>query len=443
MATLPRALTPFRTIQYRILAVALTMSLFGSGVWVVALAWQVISLGGSPLDLSFIATGAAIGLIIAVLFGGVAADRLPQKGILVTVECCRIVVTATVAVLALNGWLEVWHLAIAATLLGVADGFFYPAYSALLPSVLAPGDLLAANGLEGVLRPAVQEAGGPALGSIAIAIFSPAIAFVAVSVAQVIGVCVLVFLQKTPVRRDLEAEPRHPVKSLFTDLGGGFAYMFRTPWLLGTLLFACALVLVIMGPIEVLLPFAVKNQVPLGVQAIFGGGAGAFAVALAAFGIGGAVGSIVVASRPLPRRYLTVMNLLWGIGCIPLALVGFTDQLWLIVIALAICGFAFSAATVIWGTLLQRRVPASLLGRVSSLDFFVSLALMPISMAVAGPVGVGIGIPFAFVIAGVVPVVLAVIAVIVARMPRDEIDNPLDLVPDDPADAEGASRAIH
>ena len=75
---------------------------------------------------------------------------------------------------------------------------------------------------------------------------------------------------------------------------------------------------------------------------------------------------------------------------------------------------------------MQRRVPAALLGRVSSLDFFVSLALMPISMALAGPVGVAIGIPVTFVVAGVVPTVLAVAAILIARMPRDEIENPLD-----------------
>ena len=74
--TLPRALTPFANGQYRILAVALTMSLFGSGVWLVALVWQIIALGGSPIELSLVATGSAVGMILAVLFGGVLALSL-------------------------------------------------------------------------------------------------------------------------------------------------------------------------------------------------------------------------------------------------------------------------------------------------------------------------------------------------------------------------------
>ena len=107
-----------------------------------------------------------------------------------------------------------------------------------------------------------------------------------------------------------------------------------------------------------------------------------------------------------------------------MALIGMTDRLWVMGLAAFVVGFTGSAAMVIWGTLLQRRVPPHLLGRVSSLDFFVSLALMPVSMAVAGPVGEWIGIPTTFVLAGAVPVFLAVAAILAWRLPADEIAHP-------------------
>jgi MFS family permease len=418
---LPRALRPFVVPQYRVLMIALTLSLFGAGVWLVSIVWQVIELGGSPIELSVVATANAIGMLAAVLVGGVAADRVPQKRILVAVEATKTIAVATAATLSLSGVVELWHLAIVALVLGIADGFFYPAYSALLPSVLPADQLLAANGVEGTLRPIIMQAAGPAAASAVIAVFSPGLALALVAVSQLLAVLGLLFLRSTPVRRDLSGDGTagaHPIAAVWADLRGGFSYMVRTPWLFATLLYACLMVLVLMGPIEVLLPFAVKDQT--------GGGAGAFALALGAFGIGGAAGSLAVASWRLPRRYLTVMNLLWGAGCLPLVVIGFTDQLWLMVVALFLVGFAFSAATVIWGTLLQRRVPPELLGRVSSLDFFVSLTLMPVSMALAGPVGEAIGIAPAFVIAAVVPVFLAVVVILVARLPRDEIENPLD-----------------
>ena len=414
---LPRALRPFRTPQYRILTVALLMSLLGAGVWLVAVVWQVIALDGGPQDLSVVATGASVGLVGAVLFGGVAADRIPQKRILVAVEATKAAAIGTAAVLALTGAVQIWHLVLVSFVLGVTEGFFYPAYSALVPAVLPAEELLAANGVEGMLRPVVLQAGGPALAGGIIATASPGVAMVVVAGAQLLAVSALLTLRTTPVRREFDGS-EHPLRAVLGDLRDGFRYMVRTSWLLGTLLFATGLVLVIMGPIEVLLPFAVKDQT--------GGGAGSFALAIGAFGVGGAIGSLVVASLPLPRRYLTLMTLLWGVGCIPLAIIGLTSRLWLIVAALFVVGVVFAAAQVIWGTLLQRRVPAAMLGRVSSLDFFVSLALMPVSMAVAGPIGERVGLGPAFLIAGTVPTVLAVITVLVARMPSDEIAHPLD-----------------
>jgi formate hydrogenlyase subunit 4 len=85
----------------------------------------------------------------------------------------------------------------------------------------------------------------------------------------------------------------------------------------------------------------------------------------------------------------------------------------------------FSAPMVIWGTLLQRRVPPHMLGRVASLDFFVSISLMPVSMALAGPVSEAIGLRTTFFIAAVVPTVAAVVATVWARLPQDEIAHPL------------------
>ena len=418
---LPRAARPFREGQYRILIGAMTLSLFGAGMWLVAVVWQVIELGGGPVELSVVATGSAAGLLAAVLIGGVAADRIPQRRIMVTVEATKTVVIAVAAVLAFTGSVDIWNLAIISFALGVPDGFFYPAYSALLPSILPAGELLAANGVEGVLRPMVMQAAGPAVASAAIAASSPGLAFALIAGAQLLAAVGLAFLRPTALRREPPAPgaPRqHPFLAVLVDVRAGFAYMIRTPWLLGTLSYFTLLVLVLMGPIEVLLPFAVKDQA--------GGGPAGFALALAAFGIGGAAGSVAVASRRLPRRYLTVMNALWGLGCVPLAVIGLTTELWVMIVALFLVGFAFQAGTVIWGTLLQRRVPPAMLGRVSSLDFFVSLAFMPVSMALAGPVGEAIGLAPAFLVAGLVPPVLALSAIVIFRMSRDELEHPLD-----------------
>lgn len=414
-------LRPFRWGQYRLLAGSVTMSLFAAGVWLIALVWQVIALGGGPTELSLVSAAAAGGMVATTLLGGVLADRVPQRRILLAVAGARTLAIAVVAALAVGDLLQLWHLIVVAGVIGLGNGFTYPAYSAMLPSILPAEDLMAANGVEGMLRPTIMQAAGPALASALIAASSPGAAIAVVAVLEAIGVAFLLLVRPVPLRRDRVAEPTHPVRAAVVDLKDGFAYMARTPWLLATLLFASALILLIMGPVEVLIPFVIKDRA--------GGGPGDHAIVMAAFGIGGAIGSLGMAMFKMPRRYLTVMVLFWGAGCLPLVLIGLFANVWVIAAAVFVVGICFSAPMVVWGTLLQRRVPPHMLGRVSSLDFFVSLVFMPVSMAIAGPVSSGIGLGVTFAVAGLVPTAIAVLAIVLAKMPKDELAHPLDIQP--------------
>ena len=428
---LPRALTPLRHPAYRWLFGTLVASLLGAGLLIVALVWQVVALDGGPTELSAVTSASAVGMLVTTLLGGALADRIPQKRILLGVELVQGAAIGAVAALSLSGFLEIWHLSVVSLVTGLAAGLYYPAYSALLPSLMPAEDLLAANGLEGVLRPTLVQAAGPALASALIALSSPGLALLAASVAALGAALLVAGLPTTPVRRELVDSGQNPVAAVLADVREGFVYMIRTPWLLATLLYASVMILVMMGPFEVLVPFSIKD--------LAGGGPREHAYVLAAFGVGGALGSLTVASFRLPRRYLTVMNLLWGVGCIPLVVFGLSSQVWVMVVAGFVMGAFFNGGMVIWGTLLQRRVPPALLGRVSSLDFFVSLAFMPVSMALAGPVSELIGLRATFLLAGLVPTVLAVVTIVAARLPADEIAHPLDLL--DEVDLDSAELA--
>ena len=244
---------------------------------------------------------------------------------------------------------------------GAGAGFFFPAYSAILPRILPAGQLLAANGLEGAIRPALQQAAGPAAAGMLLGRADPGPrgdrdrdrarcrvrdpAVPAPRAAQ-------------PATADAERsarQPDHSAKSVFHDLREAVVFTVRTPWLLWTLLYATLWVLVVVGPEEVLLPFLIRERI--------GEDPRLFGFLLAVYGAGGVLGSIVVSSRKLPRRYLTTMNLVWGVSTLPFIIVGFTDQYWLLLASLFIVGFGFSYGNVIWGTLLQRRVPRHMLGR--------------------------------------------------------------------------------
>jgi MFS family permease len=420
-----RALRPFAHREYRVLIAALAISIFGSGMWAVAMVYEVIHLGGGPLELSLVAAAGSAGLVAFVLVGGLAADRVPQRLLIIAVEGANLAVIATLSGLAMLGWLQLWHLALGAFVLGVGAAFFFPAYSAILPRILPPEDLLAANGMEGTMRPILQQAAGPAVAGILVAALSPSHAVTGVAACHLLAFGILHLLGRQPRPADApgsadgSSAPQARAKtSLLHDLREGVSYTVRTPWLLWTLLWACISVLFLIGPIEVLVPFVVRDQL--------GGDSRMFGFLLAIMGVGGAAASLATASFPLPRRYLTVMMAAWGAGSLPLAAVGILDSFWLLALALFIFGATGGMGMVIWGTLLQRRVPPHLLGRVSSLDFFVSLALMPVSMALAGPAAEELPLWLIFLVAGTVCPVMAVVAMVVARMPADELAHPLE-----------------
>lgn len=415
---LPRALTPFTVPAYRILAVSLVFSSLAGGLWIVALVWEVFRLGGGPGQLSLVSAMSAVGVMLPALLAGVVADRVPQRRILLAVVLAEVTVMASVSVLALLGLTSVWMLAAAAFTIGLAMAFYYPAYSALLPAIVPEEQLMAVNGFEGMVRPTIGNAIGPGLAGVVIGLAAPWAAAALAALSGVVAFLAVLKVPRTPLRRQLDEEHSGaPVRTALRDMREGFSYMVRTPWLLSSLLFACLMILAMMGPLEVLIPYFIKSDL--------GGDAGDHSLVLAAFGIGGAIGSLWMSSLKMPRRYLSVMMGLWGVGSLPLALVPHAPGLWMVVLGAFVMGALFSAPTVIWGTLLQRRVPPELLGRVSSLDFFVSISLMPVSMAMVGPLSNLIGTAPTFYIAAFVPLVLSVVAVFVARLPADEVAHPL------------------
>ncbi len=410
-----RVLAPFRFREYRLLIAAVSLSIFADGMFAVVLALQVIELDNDPVSLSIVTTCFGAALVAFVLVGGLAADRIKQRTIIIAVESVNVLASSAIAVLGMLGALQIWHLAVGSAALGTAAAFFYPAYSALLPRILPAEQLLAANGVEGVVRPVFQRAVGPAVAGLIVGATFPSLGAVVVAALFAVGLLLLVVTRPvivTPVH-----EPEREQPHLLRDLREGFVFMLRTPWLLWTLLFASFMVLLVLGPIEVLLPFIAKQR--------FEDGEKVYGFILAFFGLGSALGALTVSSGRLPRRYLTVMVAMWSLGCVPLVVYGFTSSFTVMAVATFVIGFTDGAGMVIWGTLLQRRVPTEMLGRVSSLDFFVSLAFMPVSFAIVGPLSKVVSMQTIFLVAGIAPLLLGAVAMYAARMRRDELAHPL------------------
>ncbi|NLT26063.1 MAG: MFS transporter [Microbacteriaceae bacterium] len=460
---MPRALRPFRSPDYRILALALAVSLFGSGMWAVAMVYEVIELGGDELALSAVGTATSVGLIGTALLGGIAADRMPRRWILRGVEALNVVAVGTSALLSALGLIEVWHLALTGAMLGAATGFFFPAYSAILPSILPEDELLAANGIEGMGRPVLTQAAGPAVAGMVTAAISPGSAITWIALCHLLaligllrlhprvdgappepgdaGYVAVVDVRTGPIpitgtvpppvgeadepgtaaaiaREAADASAPGPPTSVVRDLADAVRFMVRTPWLLWTLIWSSVIVFAYIGPFEVLTPFLLRDRLGLGSDA--------FGLVLASFGVGAAGGSLLMASLRLPRRYLTLMLASWGLPLGLFAAFGFADELWQLIVIAVVIGATGGIGGVIWGTLLQRRVPREMLGRMSSLDFFVSLAFMPVSIAIVGPIAKAVAIEWIFVAVAAISVVMTAIAWVAGRFWADELAHPLD-----------------
>lgn len=182
-----RALAPLRTRDYRLLFAAVGIEVFGTGMWTIVMVFQVLALNDSPLALSAVATGLSLGLFAFSVFGGVVADRFSKRRIIIAVQGCTAAVMTVVAALSLTDTIALWHVAAASFAMGAGSAFFYPAYSAYLPQVLPPQQLLAANGLEGALRLSMGQGLGPALGGVAVGAFFPAVGAVIVASSYAIA----------------------------------------------------------------------------------------------------------------------------------------------------------------------------------------------------------------------------------------------------------------
>jgi len=158
----------------------------------------------------------------------------------------------------------------------------------------------------------------------------------------------------------------------------GLSFVRRRVWLWGTLAAAAVSYLVFLGPTEVLLPYVIKNSLH--------GSAGALGAVFAAGGVGAVGAAIWVGQRGHPRRDVTVMYVTWTLATLAVAGYGIATAVWQLMLACFIFNAFEAAGTIVWVTIKQHHVPSGMLGRVSSLDWLISIGLVPISLALTAPV---------------------------------------------------------
>ena len=400
-----KLLRPLRERDFALLWTGMTVSLLGDGIFVVAQAWQVYDLDNDPVALSIVGTAWTLGMVAFLLTGGVVTDRADRRRVLVAADLVRAAALVAMGALSLTGVVEIWHLVALSVFMGIGEAFFGPAFGAIVPDIVAPEHLVQANALEQLVRTASARLAGPALGGVVVAAVGAGTAFLVDAGTFVLSAaCISVMA--------VRAVPAERALSIRREMREGLQYVRSEPWLWATLVAASLSLLFFLGPIEVLLPYVVRNDLHAG--------AGGYGAVLAATGVGAVATAATLSQTGVPRRYLTFMYVTWGVATLPFLVYAFGTTLWQFVAFAVFEGACMAAGGVVWGTLMSTRVPPSLRGRVHSLDWFVSIGLTPVSFALTGPVSKAIGVDATLVLAAIVPALAMVVLYLVAGLRRDE-----------------------
>ena len=422
--TLPERLQFARALQTRpfaLLWTGQTISVLGDAVFTIALTWEVLLLTGSATAMSLIVLAQWTPRIILLLFGGVLADRVSRRLLMLWADSGRGLIVLLVAWLSWSHQLQFWHLIALAPLFGIVSSFFDPAYQAILPQLVEKDALASANSLNIVSR----NTGfllGPMLSAGCIALFGLASAFAFDGLTFFISAVFLIAIRLpvSPVPKPLqeqvpvqleEKESRsegslNKAGGALQDIREGLRYVFAHTWLWVAVLASPLVSNGFAGPMWVALPRLVRDVYGAGVWLI-----GAMATS-------DAIGSIIAAllignASKLRRRGIVAFSSIIIGGCalvacaIPLS---HAIEPLIAIVASSLVGFGLAIFMIIWGTLQQEKVPNDMLGRVSSITQLGSVSALPLGLVLAGLLADHVGPASVFAIGGILVIVPAALS---------------------------------
>ncbi len=427
MSNLVRQLRVLRHRDFRYLWLAQSASVIGDCIVIVALALFVIELTGSATDLGFVLAAASLPLVAFLLLGGVWADRLPRHRVMVVTDLVRFALHALLATLIFTDTVAIWQLIVIEALFGSAEAFFRPAANGLLPQTVPEEEIQQANGLS-TLSNNIGEFAGPALATALVLGLGAGWAFALDAATFLLSAALLsrvrprrretTALQTAPAAIGVAGELPQPASApvphedsagqtvgVWSEIRDGYREVRSRSWVWATLAAFCAALFTGLAPWFVLGPVVAREQY---------GEIGVYGLVSAVLGVGTIIGSLLgIGWRPrFPMRAAMLAILLWPAVAVLYA-AGVT--LYVVTPAMLLGGAGIALFDVWWMTALAERIPPDKLSRVSSYDWMVSLALLPLGYVLAGPLAGALG-AVDVLLGGSV---LAAIALALGLLPRE------------------------
>ncbi len=378
-----------RVRDFRLLWIGQGTSLLGDQFGMIAFPWLVLQLTGDPLALGAVMALMAIPRALFMLVGGAVTDRLSSRAVMLASDAIRLVTTLAVALLALNGQIQMWMIYAMALISGTVSGFFMPASGAIMPALVDKEDLQGANSLfQGTAQ--LTTFLGPVLAGLLIAWFSPrgltslpkstgaGMAFMFDTLTFFVSLVTLWLMRSRP--QTVARTPGAPgtavgAAGMLASIKEGAVFAVRDPGLRMVFIILTAVNLLFVGPLLVGLPVLAQMRLPEG--------AAAFGLIMSGYGGGNLLGYVLSGNLKMRRMgpLVTVLIVAFGIGA---ALIGLSYSTLLSFAILLLLGIGNGAIGLLFITWLQRNTPDHLLGRMMSLVYLTNVGLMPISEAASG-----------------------------------------------------------
>ncbi len=404
-----RTLGPLSESDFRNLYMARALSLLGDAIVPVALAFAVLDIDGSVSALGTVLAARTAGLVVFLLIGGVIADRLPRRTVLIASDLIRLVAHGGIAFLILAGLAELWHLVALSVLFGLGWGFFLPTSTAFVPETVSGARLQQANALIASTYSAAQVL-GPAIAGVIVVAMGPGWAL-ALDASTFLVSAVFVARIRTRGRSTITGT------SFLSDFREGWREFTSRTWLWVDGVYSALTAFVVLPAFFALGP-VVSDR--------FLSGARSWAAIVTAFGAGSVIAGFALL-RVRPRRPLLVAVPPLMLLSLPLVLLASVDRTWLIAAGALAGGFGVTTFNTLFETTVQENVPAHSLSRVASIDWMLSQGLQPIGYALVGPLSESVGLrpPLAGAALWVVVTTAVVLMVPSVRALKRDTDVPM------------------
>ena len=367
-----------------------TISSFGDGIALVALTLLVLDTTHSVSKLAWFAAARMIPLVVFLLVGGAVVDRFSRRLLLLLSDAVRAILTGILVLLLGFGWLQYWELLVFAIVFGTFDAVFMPAIAALTPEIVPEELLVAMNAVRPLSINVVGNMIGPAIGG-AIASFSTTWAMGVDCATFVVSATFLALMRSTP------RPVRNANTTMVADIREGLRYVRSTNWIWTTLLGVTLVNAFVFTPMSVLIPYFLRHNLHVAKATL-----GYF---FAVFGLAGGLGALVASNLAMPRRRIRRMWTYWSVGTLSVVIIGVATNVGEVILVPLITSPMMILGNVVWESMMQSEVPRELLGRVSSVDWFVSLGLAPVGLVVSGQLAALFGVRTYFVATALITLV--------------------------------------